>query len=103
MGQLLCSISGSENSIHRVILEQTITALLAARTIGYPTGMWNSTEQWLGEFGSHNTSLITAVPNVGSRVGERYNQYWAVLRIWRTVDGKIPQRRDRLDDQEGQS
>lgn len=103
-GAATLSISGSENSIHRVILEQIHNRFARGENHRLSDRNVELYSRDLAEFGNHNTSLITAVQNMsGSRVGERYeNQLLTVLRIVsELLDGfeKFP-KRDRLDDQE---
>lgn len=103
-GAATLSISGSEDSIHRVILEQIHNRFARGENHRLSDRNIELYSRDLAEFGNHNTSLISAVQNMsGSRVGERYeNQLLTVLRIVSEIlDGfeKLP-KRDRLDDQE---
>lgn len=103
-GAATLSISGSESSIHRVILEQIHNRFARGENHRLSDRNVELYSRDLAEFGNHNTSLITAVQNMsGSRVGERYeNQLLTILRIIsELLDGfeKFSQR-DRLDDQE---
>lgn len=103
-GAATLSISGSTQSIHRVIQEQIHNRFARGENYRLLDRDVELYSRDLAEFGNHNTSLITAVQNMpDSRVGERYeNQLLTVLRIISDLlDGleKFP-KRDRLDDQE---
>ncbi|MHC5720701.1 MAG: hypothetical protein ACYTX0_53960, partial [Nostoc sp.] len=77
------SISGSERSIHRVILEQIHNRFARGENYRLFDRDVELYSRNLSEFGNHNTSLITTLQNMSkSRVGERYeNQLLTVLRI----------------------
>ncbi|MEH1895572.1 MAG: hypothetical protein V7K94_09795 [Nostoc sp.] len=82
-GAATLSISGSERSIHRVILEQIHNRFAGSeshRLFDRDVELYSRDS---AEFGSYNTSLITTLQNMSkSRVGERYeNQLLTVLRI----------------------
>lgn len=103
-GAATLSISGSERSIHRVILEQIHNRFARGENHRLSDRDVELYSRDLAEFGNHNTSLITAVQNMHlSRVGERYeNQLLTVLRIVsELLDGlEKSSKRDRLDDRE---
>lgn len=103
-GAATLSISGSEDSIHRVILEQIHNRFARGENHRLSDRNIELYSRDVAEFGNHNTSLISAVQNMsGSRVGERYeNQLLTVLRIVSEIlDGfEKFSKRDRLDDQE---
>jgi len=82
-GAATLSISGSERSIHRVILEQIHNRFARGENYRLSDRDIELYSRDLAEFGNHNTSLITAVQNMSRyRVGERYeNQLLTVLRI----------------------
>ncbi|MEH2385899.1 MAG: hypothetical protein V7K14_08995 [Nostoc sp.] len=82
-GAATLSISGSERSIHRVILEQIHNRFARGENYRLFDRDVELYSRDLAEFGNHNTSLITTVQNMSkSRVGERYeNQLLTVLRI----------------------
>ena len=82
-GAATLSISGSERSIHRVILEQIHNRFARGENYRLFDRDIELYSRDLAEFGNHNTSLITTVHNMsGSRVRERYeNQLLTVLRI----------------------
>ena len=103
-GAATLSISGSEQSIHRVIQEQIHNRFARGENYRLSDRDVELYSRDLAEFGNHNTSLIAAVQNMSSsRVGERYeNQLLTVLRIIsELLDGfEKSSRRDRLDNQE---
>ncbi len=82
-GAATLRLSGSERSIHRVILEQIHNRFARGENHRLSDRDVELYSRNLAEFGNHNTSLITAVQNMsGSRVGERYeNQLLTVSRI----------------------
>ncbi|MEH2203319.1 MAG: hypothetical protein V7K53_04435 [Nostoc sp.] len=105
-GAATLSISGSERSIHRVILEQIHNRFAGSeshRLFDRDVELYSRDS---AEFGSYNTSLITTLQNMSkSRVGERYeNQLLTVLRIVSELLNtlkKSSQQND-LDEQEAQ-
>ncbi len=103
-GAATLSISGSEDSIHRVILEQIHNRFARGENYRLSDRNIELYSRDLAEFGNHNTSLISTVQNMsGSRVGERYeNQLLTVLRIVSEIlDGFDKfSKRDRQDDRE---
>ncbi|WP_251955845.1 pPIWI_RE_Z domain-containing protein [Nostoc commune] len=80
-GAATLSISGSERSIHRVILEQILNRFARGENYRLFDRDIELYSRDLAEFGNHNTSLITTIHNMSaSRVKERYeNQLLTVL------------------------
>jgi pPIWI RE three-gene island domain Z len=103
-GAATLSISGSDTSIHREILEQIHNRFARGENHRLSDRDVELYSRYLAEFGNHNTSLMTAIQNMpSSRVGERYeNQLLTVLRIVSDLlDGfEKYSKRDRLDDLE---
>ena len=103
-GAATLSISGSEESIHRVIQEQIHNRFARGENHRLSDRNVELYSRDLAEFGNHSTSLITAVQNMySSRVGERYeNQLLTVLRIVSDLlDGfEKSSKRDRRDELE---
>ncbi|MBC1235727.1 hypothetical protein [Nostoc sp. 2RC] len=101
-GAATLSISGSDTSIHREILEQIHNRFARGENHRLSDRDVELYSRDLAEFGNHNTSLMTAIQNMpSSRVGERYeNQLLTVLRIISDLlDGfEKYSKRDRLDD-----
>ncbi|MBD2531697.1 hypothetical protein H6G97_19705 [Nostoc flagelliforme FACHB-838] len=103
-GAATLSISGSERSIHRVILEQIHNRFAGSeshRLFDRDVELYSRDS---AEFGNYNTSLITTVQNMsGSRVRERYeNQLLTVLRIVSELLNSVNKsnRQDEIDEQE---
>lgn len=103
-GAATLSISGSEESIHRVIQEQIHNRFARGenhRLLDRDVELYS---RELSEFGNHNTSLMTAVQNMpSSRVGERYqNQLLTPLRIISDLLDGLEKKslRDELDERE---
>ena len=105
-GAATLSISGSEQSIHRVIQEQIHNRFARGENHRLFDRDVELYSRELAEFGNHNTSLITAIHNMtSSRVGERYeNHLLTVVRIIsELLDGfEKTSKRDRIDEQEVQ-
>ncbi|MBK1990122.1 hypothetical protein A0J48_021770 [Sphaerospermopsis aphanizomenoides BCCUSP55] len=81
-GAATLSISGSEKSIHRVILEQIHNRFARGENYRLSDRDIELYSRDLAEFGNHNTSLITAVQNMSEVLGKRYeSQLLTVLRI----------------------
>ncbi len=103
-GAATLSISGSDTSIHREILEQIHNRFARGENHRLSDRDVELYSRDLAEFGNHNTSLMTAIQNMpSSRVGERYeNQLLTVLRIVSDLlDGfEKYSKRDRLDEHE---
>ncbi len=103
-GAATLSISGSERSIHRVILEQIHNRFARGENYRLFDRDIELYSRDLAEFGNHNTSLITTVHNMsGSRVRERYeNQLLTVLRIVSELLNSVNKtnRQDEIDEQE---
>ncbi|MEH1837800.1 MAG: hypothetical protein V7L20_03290 [Nostoc sp.] len=103
-GAATLSISGSERSIHRVILEQIHNRFARGENYRLFDRDIELYSRDLAEFGNHNTSLITTVHNMsGSRVRERYeNQLLTVLRIVSELLNSINKsnKQDEIDEQE---
>ena len=103
-GAATLSISGSEQSIHRVIQEQIHNRFARGENHRLSDRDVELYSRDLAEFGNHNTTLIAAVQNMtGLRIGDRYaNQLLTVLRLVSDLlDGlEKYSKRDRLDEQE---
>lgn len=103
-GAATLSISGSEESIHRVIQEQIHNRFARGENHRLSDRDVELYSRDIAEFGNHNTTLITVVQNLKtSRVGQRYqNQLLTVLRIVsELLDGlEKSSKRDWLDEQE---
>jgi hypothetical protein len=103
-GAVTLSISGSEHSIHRVILEQIHNRFARGENYRLFDRDIELYSRDLAEFGNHNTSLITTVHNMsGSRVKERYeNQLLTVLRIVSELLNSVKKsnKQDEIDEQE---
>lgn len=103
-GAATLSISGSEHSIHRVILEQIHHRFARGENYRLFDRDIELYSRDLAEFGNHNTSLITTIHNIsGSRVKERYeNQLLTVLRIVSELLNSVKKstKQDEIDEQE---
>lgn len=101
-GAAQMSISGSEESIHRVIQEQIHSRFASGENHRLFDRNIELYSRDLAEFGNHNTSLIAAVQNVAKRVGDRYaDQLLTTSRmIGELLDGfeRRPPRRDDEND-----
>ncbi|MCC5670733.1 hypothetical protein LC653_45015 [Nostoc sp. CHAB 5784] len=105
-GAATLSISGTERSIHRVILEQIHNRIARGENYLLFDRDLELYSRNLAEFGAYNTSLITVVQNMSesrSRVGKRYeNQLLTVLRIVSELLNGLdkPSRNETVDEQE---
>lgn len=83
-GAATLSISGSENSIHRVILEAIHRPFAKGENYRLFDRDVELYSRELSEFGDHNTSLINTVQNLSqSRIGKRYENQ--LLTIWQII------------------